>query len=311
MAIRISAIICTYNRVEVLPTAIESLIHQTLPASEYEILIIDNASSDNTAQMIKEKFAHIPNLRYIFDPMIGVSQARNTGWQSAHGEYIAYIDDDAIADTNFLSNIIHTFETVQPKPGVIAGKIIPLWKSPKPAWLSNQCLSNLGTLDISETPRFLTETEWVVGANMSFPRSVLEQTKGFCTLLGRKGKIPLFAEEEDMSFQILQLGYRGYYDPQILVSHQISPHRLTYQWFYHSYFWHGVSNAICYMRKKHPSFCRSFLQGLYLFLRHAFSPYYIYVIWIIPNSPRYFEKRLVYWSMLGYALYMLRIIRIH
>lgn len=308
MTTRISAIICTHNRVAVLPQAIESLIAQDLPAETYEILVIDNASPDNTAQVVKEKFGHVSNLKYIYEPILGLSQARNTGWQSARGEYVCYIDDDAIAQPNWLSNIIRTFETVQPKPGVIAGKIIPMWSTPKPDWLPDRCVQYLGTLDISPTARFLQGKEWIVGANMAFVREMLAKLQGFCTNLGRKGSRLLAAEEEDLFYRIKQLGYLGYYQPEVLVHHQMAPGRLNPDWFYRSFFWQGVSNALCAQLHMRLPLWRKWRRGIY-FLVRLLAPRFVYAKWIRSKDPKYFETRLEYWSILGYALCILGFIR--
>ena len=97
MNIKISAIICTFNREQYLHKAIQSLVEQTLEGELYEIIVVDNCSTDRTKQVVTEKFAHISNLRYLYELILGISQARNTGWQNARGEYIAYLDDNAIA----------------------------------------------------------------------------------------------------------------------------------------------------------------------------------------------------------------------
>ncbi|MEE8471432.1 MAG: glycosyltransferase family A protein [Dehalococcoidia bacterium] len=95
MSIRVSAIICTHNRSDYLRQAIQSLADQTLPTEQYEVIVVDNGSTDNTRAVV-EGFDHIANLRYVYEPILGLSQARNTGWQNARGEYIAFMDDDAI-----------------------------------------------------------------------------------------------------------------------------------------------------------------------------------------------------------------------
>src|SRR5690349_21431211 len=129
MTIRISAIIPTYNRADYLGNAIQSLIEQTLPIEQYEILVIDNCSTDRTRQIVCEDFAHVPNLRYIYEPVLGLSQARNTGWQQARGDYVAYLDDDAIASSQWLEKILFTFRTVTPIPGCVGGKVEPIWET--------------------------------------------------------------------------------------------------------------------------------------------------------------------------------------
>ena len=81
---KISAIVCTYNRSELLGDALRTLCHQSLDASEYEVVIVDNNSTDNTPEIVEEFCRRFPNVRSCFEPQLGLSQARNRGWQAAH-----------------------------------------------------------------------------------------------------------------------------------------------------------------------------------------------------------------------------------
>lgn len=309
MALRISAVICTYNRANVLPAAIESLVQQNLAPSDYEILVVDNASTDATASIVQEGFRHVPHLRYLYEPRLGLSQARNTGWQAAQGQYVAYIDDDAIADRFWLCTIIQTFETLHPCPGCITGKILPIWEIPRPGWLTDRYLLRLSVQDWSSTPRFLKSDEWIVGANMAFPRAILLASGGFSTSLGRIGKRLLCQEETELRERLEQAGHAAYYHPEILVHHRIPAHRLCPEWFYQAYFWAGVSNAIADLKRERPSWITRLGRGFYLLLRHILSPYYNYAMWIRKQDQQYFAARLSYWSMLGYALFLLKLLR--
>ena len=91
----ISAVICTYNRADLLAGAIESLLEQTLNPAHREIIVVDNASTDGTRAVV-EQFAP-DGVRYVLETRQGLGYARNRGWQEARGEFVAYIDDDARA----------------------------------------------------------------------------------------------------------------------------------------------------------------------------------------------------------------------
>src|SRR3989337_3554689 len=108
MSFVISAIICTHNRVEYLTKAIQSLVDQNIPKSKYEIIVVDNCSTDSTREVV-EKFSSKSNIRYIYEPTLGANKARNTGWRNARGKYIAYLDDDAIASPVWLCRILQGF----------------------------------------------------------------------------------------------------------------------------------------------------------------------------------------------------------
>ena len=76
--IQITAIVCTRNRAEMLARAIDSLVAQSLPAKKYEILVVDNGSTDNTPELLHERASQYGNLRYVSEPELGLSKARNT-----------------------------------------------------------------------------------------------------------------------------------------------------------------------------------------------------------------------------------------
>ena len=103
--VRISAVVCTLNRATYLARAVESLVNQTYPKEYYEIIVVDNGSTDNTREVV-EQFSQCAIIRYIYEPVKGLSQARNTGWQAAAGKYVAYLDDDAIARPRWLEKML-------------------------------------------------------------------------------------------------------------------------------------------------------------------------------------------------------------
>ena len=96
MNVQISAVVCTHNRAAYLRKALQSLVDQTMAQELYEIIVVDNASTDGTKQVVSE-YSGASNLRCLYEPVIGLSRARNTGWGNARGEYVAYLDDDAVA----------------------------------------------------------------------------------------------------------------------------------------------------------------------------------------------------------------------
>ena len=92
MSIRISAVICTHNRASFLRSALRSLMAQTLDPSAYEILIVDNASTDDTRSVVDGERHAQPLVRYVHEGTVGVSRARNAGWRNARAALVAYLD---------------------------------------------------------------------------------------------------------------------------------------------------------------------------------------------------------------------------
>jgi len=141
---------------------------------QHEILVIDNASTDGTRAVLLGQFSSVPNLRYLHEPHLGLSRARNTGWRNARGQYLAYLDDDAIADQDWLSNILRAFRTVQALPGAIGGKVVPIWEARIPSWFTDAMMSALPLLGLSSRLMMLKEKQWLVGTNVAYPKRVLE-----------------------------------------------------------------------------------------------------------------------------------------
>ncbi len=241
---RISAVICTRNRATCLNKAIQSLVDQTLPQEQYEIIVVDNGSTDNTKAII-EGFEHFENLRYIYEPVLGLSQARNTGWQNACGKYVAYIDDDAIACPEWLERWGQTFDNVQPQPGSVGGKVIPVWEVERPTWLPKQGEDALAVVDWGDQSKFLIEEhEHHVGCNVAYPREILQGCGGFNTNLGRKGTNLLSNDENLVRSYIRQHNLGIYYDPEACVEHHIPGQRLVKRFFYRRAFWQGISHEV-------------------------------------------------------------------
>lgn len=243
MSIRISAVVCTHNRAAYLRKAVRSLVEQTLRRDLYEIIVVDNGSKDETRQVVEE-FSDVPNLRYLYEPVLGLSRARNTGWSEANGEYVAYLDDDAVASPTWLGCILDTFESFKPVPGAVGGHCDPVWEAPRPDWLGNNMLSALSVFNWADTTAKLNERQWLSGCNVAFQRDLLERIGGFSEALGRRGNQLLSNEENYTQQQLRKLGFALVYNPQIAVQHHISAGRLTKEWFKRARYGQGVSEAL-------------------------------------------------------------------
>ncbi|CAG0966566.1 partial Validoxylamine A glucosyltransferase, partial [Anaerolineae bacterium] len=170
--ISISAVICTHNRADCLPAAIESVLQQDLTPDRFELIVVDNRSNDGTHDVVS---GFGDRVKLVKEPILGLSNARNAGWRAAQGVYVAMLDDDAVADPAWLRHILAAFEETRPEPACVGGRVWPIWESPRPAWLSDRTLLNLTVIDWSEVPHAVTDfqREWLAGANLAFPRAVL------------------------------------------------------------------------------------------------------------------------------------------
>jgi len=239
----ISAIICTHNREEYLGAAIDSLLHQDFYS--YEVVVVDNASSDRTREIVAERLSN-PRLNYVYEPVMGLSVARNAGAKEARAPILAYIDDDAVATPLWLKTIYHAYQSNQ-KIAIAGGKVTLLWPDgfTVPKWLSSELATNLGAYDLGDEIVYINKPGLTPrGLNYSIRRTFLEEVGGFNVNLGRVGKNLLSNEELHMTELALQRGWQVAYLPDAVVAHNVALERLERAWFLNRGWWQGISE--CY-----------------------------------------------------------------
>jgi glucosyl-dolichyl phosphate glucuronosyltransferase len=219
--ITLSIVVCTHNRADLARDAITSVLEQDFPKDEYELLIVDNASTDHTREMAREFCDAYPNVRYILETNIGLSYARNRGWQEAHGEYVGYLDDDAKALSKWLVVAKEVIYTV--RPAVFGGPILPMYHSPKPAWYKDE----YATVILLSAPGIL-DKEFISGGNSFNRMDVLKALNGFHPSFGMNGERQGYGEETEM-----QIRLRGefpneilYYHPKLAIRHLVPAHKM-------------------------------------------------------------------------------------
>jgi glycosyltransferase involved in cell wall biosynthesis len=238
--LKISVVICTHNRGRYLGQAIDSLLQQEF--NDFEILVVDNASTDNTKEVVESR---LPNskLRYYYEAELGLNNARNAGVRETKADIIAYLDDDAIAIPQWLSEIYAPFMNNE-KLGVVGGKIDLLWSegSVKPSWLSTGMAMNLGAYDLGDQMIYIDDPGLTPrGLNYAIRRKVYEQVGGFDPKLDRSGKNLLSNGDLYMTELVLKNGWQVAYLPTALVQHQVFPERTKFNWFVNRSWWQGVS----------------------------------------------------------------------
>ncbi|HXX53268.1 MAG TPA: glycosyltransferase [Thermodesulfovibrionales bacterium] len=239
----VSVIVCTYNRSGLLKGALGTLVTQRFPKTEYEIIVIDNNSTDETEHIVTRIMENSPvEIRYMKEPKQGLSHARNTGVSEAKGRIVAFIDDDALADIYWLQEIVTTFEALHPVPGCVGGKISPVWPADRPKWFPESMVGCLSVLDLGESPRWLCENEFVFGTNMAFLKHSVSEAGYFETHLGRKGKSLVSNEEKFLLQRLRSAGKNIYYQPKAVVKHLIPENRLRKRWVLRRFFAQGISD---------------------------------------------------------------------
>jgi len=221
----ISVIVCTYNREKLLVSCIDSLVNQNCHPGDYEIILINNCSTDNSEQQCIKNIQQHSNLqiRYFLETKQGLSNARNRGIRESMGNIITFIDDDAFADRDYIYNIKKDFRT----SGMVAGggKILPQWENKRPKWMSCFLLPLVSVLDMGDQIIAFKGEKYPIGANMFFRKSLFEKTGLFDPMLGRSKKNMIGNEEKDLFLKIKKLGYKICYFPNITVHHYITKER--------------------------------------------------------------------------------------
>ena len=225
---KISVVLCTYNRSQLLRTALDSLVSQSLARSEYEIVVVDNASTDDTTTVVKGFQTQYSSSAIILvsESTQGLGYARNTGYKQARGRYVAFIDDDCVAAKDWLLTLLECFEQVQPQPWSVGGPIRPVYDAPKPAWFKD----SYETDTWGESPRLLKRKESFTGCNMSFRKDIIEKFGGFDVSLDMKGECLSLAGETELYRRIWR--FEGetcvlYYSPNMVMGHRIEPYKMT------------------------------------------------------------------------------------
>ena len=209
-----------------LKRALYSLINQSLDKQMYEIVVVDNASKDDTQRVINEIKTHFPSVVSVFEANQGLGYARNTGYKHAKGTYVAFIDDDCLASKEWLQNILHCYETVKPEPWSVGGLILPIYNTVKPVWFKDR----YETDSWGEHPRYLLRGESFTGCNMSFQKSILQLYGGFDVAFDMKGDSLSLAGETEFFRRIWLAGGKRcafYYSPKAVVHHVIDPYKMT------------------------------------------------------------------------------------
>jgi glycosyltransferase involved in cell wall biosynthesis len=243
---QISAIICTHNRASLLPGAVRSLYGQSLAAAHFEVVIVNNASRDRTPQVVTRLLDSKPEglaVRAIHEPVLGLSHARNAGLAVAKGEYVAFLDDDAIANPGWLVGLGKAFAHSS-RIATVVGQVRPIWPLRPPTWLDDSLGIYYSILDYGNTMREInTGKDPLAGANIGFRHAALTKIGGFAANLGRQGTNLLSSEETDAAQKLARHGYQTWYAPDASVDHHIHANRLTRRWILTRAFWQGVSNV--------------------------------------------------------------------
>ena len=220
---KLSIIICTYNRDRYLGDVLNSLTSQTADNSVFEVIVIDNNSKDNTANICKSFAKENPlvDFKYEFEGKQGLSSARNKGIIVSNSDLIVYIDDDAIAEDDFVENLVLEFEN-HPDFDAMGGKVLPIYPDGKePRWMSSYIQRLVSKVDDGDkTMEF--KKKYPVGCNMAFRKEIFKNIGGF------NEDLTLRSDDKFIFQKVRNAGLKTLYVPNVVVHHNIEAFRLEY-----------------------------------------------------------------------------------
>ncbi len=224
----LSIIICTYNRDKYIYTTLEKIAHNPFPTDDYEIVLVNNNSTDETAEKCQLFNTSYPEVtfRYFLETQQGLSHARNRGIEEAQGDWLVFLDDDAFVDSTYLQNLYNQLQA-HPYAMAFGGKITPAFEDEStPAWLCPWTYSWVSAIDKGGEVILFTK-DYPIGANMGFSKECIKQVGLFNTELGRSKRNLIGGEEKDIFNRIKAFSDKIYYFPNVHVQHVIPPQRTT------------------------------------------------------------------------------------
>ena len=198
----LSITICTYNRLEYLKKCLTSILDQTQGSQIIEINIIDNNSTDNTKNYIAERQKEFPEINYYIEKKQGISHARNLSFKVCKGDFLAFVDDDAVINKNWLESLLNELKT-QNQNIVYGGPIYPKFETEPEKWIDK----NYFVRKFKETDGFLgtiKSKEGFSGGNMCISKNLFLKSNKFNTEIGMTGGNLGLGEEPDFFYKLVK-----------------------------------------------------------------------------------------------------------
>jgi glucosyl-dolichyl phosphate glucuronosyltransferase len=307
-----SVVICTCSRADQLTETLRSLAGMVAPATKWEVVVVDNNSTDHTRAVVADWSRRYPvPLRYLFEARQGKSIAVNAGIEASAADVVAFTDDDVRVPTDWLQQILDGLNRY--RCDYVGGRVIPLWERQPPSWFpsTNGLLWGVvALLDYGPDPIDFG-TRVPLGVNMAVRRTAFEQVGVFDTRIGRKAGTLLGQAEREWCLRARAAGFVGYYLPDAVIQHLIPANRLTKRYFRRWFYWRGITRAMMYahngLNMEHPESSSlnyrdvPHLAGVprYMFRSAARAAYRAAIERLRHRRAESFERELWLWSFAG------------
>jgi glucosyl-dolichyl phosphate glucuronosyltransferase len=231
---KITVILCTYNRCQSLVETLEDVAASRLEGSvEWEVLVVDNNSTDRTREVVEELSSRCPGrFRYLFEPQQGKSHALNAGVRESRGDVLAFVDDDVTVEPTWLQNLTATLDGG--KWAGVGGRTLLAGTFSPPEWMTMEGSDNHGDLlaalfDLGPGPCELNRPPY--GVNMAFRREMFEKHGPFRTDLGPQPGSEIRSEDTEFGRRLMAAGEKLGYEPSAVVYHPVHENRVQKSFF--------------------------------------------------------------------------------
>jgi glycosyltransferase involved in cell wall biosynthesis len=240
MSVTISVVICSFNRLDCLRDSIAAVVAQLAEHASAELIVVDDGSTDGTTAWLAAQPAR-SGVTFLCQPNRGLSAARNRGFATARGDWIAYLDDDALPSPAWLTDLIRACANAAPEVATIGGPVRLQWPHAVPDWLPPSLHEWLTCFDPGGGARTSSTEALFRGANMTCRRAALVSAGGFSERLGRKGGSLISREECELAGRLRAAGWTSRFEPAPWVWHRVPATRLRRGWFCRRLHAEGIS----------------------------------------------------------------------
>jgi glycosyltransferase involved in cell wall biosynthesis len=240
----VTVVVCTYNRADLLPGCLESLAAQTAAQASFEVIVVNNNSTDATQEIATTFATREPNFRVVVETAQGLSHARNRGCKEAAGAYVGYMDDDAKAEPDWVERAVAIAR--ERRADIFGGPIYPFYLTDKPRWFKD----DYEIRRTAEQPTELKEKGFISGSNIFFRRELLEAVGGFDPNLGMQGTQLRYGEETAVIVRVRKTRPEAviFYHPDLRVRHLVPAAKMRVGYFLRSRFASGRHNRAVFGR---------------------------------------------------------------
>ncbi len=225
---KINIIICTFNRLNYLKQCLAPIL-KSASKHPFLITVVDNNSTDGTAEYLKHITGMLKNVQYVFEPVQGLSHARNSGWKSSELEWTLYLDDECIPSP-VLPDIAYEIIHEHPEACALGGPIFTIYTGEIPDWLP-QGFEDF-TLPFDKYTAL--ESNYLRGGCLMIQRSVFLEIGGFHHALGVVGQTLRYGEEIELQHRMRERKMVIGYHPALKIGHQMRPEKTRLGWILHS-----------------------------------------------------------------------------